>query len=65
MPETGQRSHPGNGTHICSGTQCGSVKLPVIAIPIIAISMNKPLFAARCFIVSESKDMSEAMSLLF
>lgn len=64
MSEMRQRSHPGNGTHISSGTQGRSVKLPVIAIPIIAISMNKPLFAARCFIVSQSKDMPEAKSSL-
>lgn len=59
-----QRSHPGNGTHICSGTQGRSMKLPVIAIPILAISTNKPLFGARCFIVSQCKDMPEANSLL-
>lgn len=64
VSEMRQRSHPGHGTHICSGTQGGSVNLPVIAIPIIAISMNKPLFDARCFIVSQSKDMPEANSPL-
>lgn len=46
------------------GRDGGSVKLPVIAIPIIAISMNKPLFGARSFIVSQSKDMPEANSSL-
>lgn len=64
VSEMRQRSHPGNGTHVCSGTQGGSVRLPVIAIPILAISMNKPLFGARCFIVSQSKDMPEANSPL-
>lgn len=40
------------------------IAIPIIAVPIIAISRNKPLFGARCFIVSQPKDMPEANSSL-
>lgn len=59
VAETVQSSQPGDGTPHCRRVQGGCANLPIITIPI-----NKPIFGASRFIISQSKDMLEAHSSL-